>query len=146
MESYLSLRKQCIRINDACSSFLDCNIGVPQGSVLGPILFSLYININDLPTTVCPEVQVQMYADDTVVYTYAKIKEQAAIKLTAALNKVSDVILTLNVSKTVGMCFSIKKVDEHCPDILVKGEVINIVYHFKYLGMIMDSKLHFKKH
>lgn len=87
MESYLNLRKQCTRINDACSPFLDCNIGVPQGSILGPILFSLYIN--DLPT-VCPEVQVQMYADDTVVYTYAKTKEQAAIKLTAALNKVSD--------------------------------------------------------
>ncbi len=110
MESYLSLRKQCTRINDACSPFLDCNIGVPQGSVLGPILFSLYININDLPT-VCPEVQVQMCADYTVVYTYAKTKEQAAIKLTAALNKVSDWLshscLTLNASKTVGMCFSI---------------------------------------
>ncbi len=85
-------------------------------------MFSLYIN--DLPT-VCPEVQVQMYADDTVVYTHAKTKEQAAIKLTAALNKVSDWLchscLSLNTSKTVGIYFSIKKVDEHCPDILVKG-------------------------
>ncbi len=91
-----------------------------------------------------------MYADDTVVYTYAKTKEQAAIKLTAALNKVSDWLchscLSLNMSKTVGMYFSIKKADERCPDILVKGEVINIVEHFKYLGMIMDSNLNFKKH
>ncbi len=46
----------------------------------------------------------------------------------------------------MGMYFSIKKVDERCPDILVKGEVINIVEHFKYLGMIMDSNLNFKKH
>ncbi len=54
-----------------------------------------------------------MYADDTVVYTYARQKN-AAIKLTAALNKVSDWLchsfLTLNASKTVGMYFSIKRV------------------------------------
>ncbi len=76
---------------------------------------------------------------------YAKTKDHAAIKLNAALNKVSDWLchscLTLNVSKTVGRFFSIKKVDERCPDILVKGEVINIVDHFKYLGMSMDSNL-----
>lgn len=110
-------------------------------------MFSLYIK--DLPT-VCPEVQVQMYADDTVVYTHAKTKEHAAKKLTAALKEVSDWLyrscLTLNVSKTVGMFFSIKKNEEHCSDILVNGEVINIVDHFKYLGIIIDSNLNFKKH
>ncbi len=46
----------------------------------------------------------------------------------------------------MGIFFSIKKVDELCPDILVKGEVINIVDHLKYLGMIMDSNLNFKKY
>ncbi len=48
---------------------------------------------------------------------------------------------TLIASKTVGMYLLIKKVDVRCPDILVNGEVINIVEHFKYLGMIMDSNL-----
>lgn len=95
----------------------------------------------------CPEVQVQMYADDTVVYTHAKTKEHAAKKLTAALKEVSDWLyrscLTLNVSKTVWMFFSIKKNEEH---ILVNGEVINIVDHFKYLGIVIDSNLNFKKH
>ncbi len=102
MESYLSLRKQCTIINYACSPFLDCNIGVRQGSVLGPILFSL--NINDLPT-VYPEVQIQMYADELFILMLRATKEQAAIKLTAASNKVSDWLchscLTLNMSKTV---------------------------------------------
>lgn len=86
MEPYLNLRKQCRRNNDACSPFLDCNTGVPQGSILGPLLFEL--QINNLPT-VCPGVQVHMYADDPVVDTHAKAKEQAAIKLTAPLTEQS---------------------------------------------------------
>lgn len=47
-------------------------VGVPQGSILGPILFSLHINDLHL---ICPEVQIQMYAEDTVLYSHAKTKE-----------------------------------------------------------------------
>ncbi len=82
MESYLTNRKQSVHIGNSYSSCLDCNIGVPQGSVLGPILFSLYIN--DLPS-VCQSVNIQMYADDTVLYLHTKNKQQAATKLTEAL-------------------------------------------------------------
>jgi len=117
---------------------------VPQGS----FLFNLYIH--DLPL-ICPDVHIQMYADDTVVYTHAKTREQAALKLTAALNKVSDWLnhscLTLNVSKTVAMYFSIKRFNtKQQPNIIVQGEVINTVDNFKYLGVIIDSNLTFKKH
>ena len=91
-----------------------------------------------------------MYADDTVIYTHAKNREQAASKLTAVLNKVSDWLtsscLTLNVSKTVGMYFSNKRNAQQQPDIFVNGEVITIVDNFKYLGVIIDSNLNFKKH
>ncbi len=53
---------------------------------------------------------------------------------------------TLNVSKTVGVYSSIKKNKTHQPDILVEAEVINIVNQFKYLGIITDCNLNFKKH
>ncbi len=54
----------------------------PKGSILGPILISLYIN--DLPL-VCSSVSIQMYADDTVLYVHAKNKKQAANILAEAL-------------------------------------------------------------
>lgn len=51
------------------SLFIDCSVGVPQGSILGPLLFSLYVN--DLPFA-CPEVETQMYADDTVILAHGR--------------------------------------------------------------------------
>ena len=105
--SYLSNRKQSVRIGSTQSPYLTCNIGVPQGSILGPIFFGLYIN--DLPL-VCPSVNIQMYADDTVLYVHGKNKQQTVTKLTAALVHVSDWLtnscLHLNTNKTVCMYFS----------------------------------------
>lgn len=96
MNSYLTNRKQSVRISNTQSTYLNCNIGVPQGSILGPILFSCLL---------CPAVNIQMHADNTVLYVHDKDKQQAANKLTAALVQVSDWLsnscLQLNVDKTV---------------------------------------------
>ncbi len=64
IKSYLFNRKQCVCINGTKSSHLAWPKGVPQGSILGPILFSLYII--DLPG-VCKYVNVQLYVDDVVI-------------------------------------------------------------------------------
>lgn len=108
MKSYLSNRSQCTRVVDKCSSFASCPTGVPQGSILGPILFSVYIN--DLPQAF-PGVNVIMYADDTVLFTHARTKELAASKLSSTMVKVSDWLnescLSLNVSKTVCTYFTV---------------------------------------
>ena len=63
---------QWVLVNGAKSPYLVNPIGVPQGSILGPLLFSLYIN--DLPN-VCPELNVQMYADDAVIFVHGKNTE-----------------------------------------------------------------------
>ena len=67
--SYLEHRQQCVKINSTQSSIQTCRIGIPQGSILGPLLFSLYIN--DLPDS-CKKVKCQMYADDTIIYLSKK--------------------------------------------------------------------------
>ena len=105
-ESYLMNRIQCVNVRNQKSSALDTLTGVPQGSILGPLLFSLYIN--DLPS-VCSDVEIQLYADDAVIFTHGSNKLQAAATLANALNSISTWLiqscLQLNTSKTVCMFF-----------------------------------------
>lgn len=76
-------------------------IVVPHGSVLGPILFSTYVN--DVPL-VYPEVKTCMYADDTVIHAHGKDMKEAADKLTSVMAEISDWLsefcLTPNVNET----------------------------------------------
>ena len=113
---------------------------MPQGSILGPLLFSIYIN--DLPS-VCEDVDVQMYADDTVVYTHGKDAEQVASKLSSTLHKVAqwlnDSCLTLNTNKTVTMYFTNKKKTTTHPQLRVNGKIIENVNEVKYLGVMPIS-------
>ena len=89
--SYLADRKQKVAFKSYMSESLDLEMGVPQGSILGPLLFSIFIN--DLPN-VMNEVQVDMYADDTTIYTAATDiniisarMNEAVIKLNSWLHK-----------------------------------------------------------
>jgi len=145
MQSYLEHREQRVRINDEVSSAINCNIGVPQGSILGPLLFSLYIN--DLPT-VCTESEIQMYADDTVIYVHAPDKQQAAYKLTAVMDGVmqwlSDSCLYLNIKKNACMFLTKRSSDNSVANIYIAGEQLSMVSDFKYLGITIYSNLTLK--
>ena len=89
----------------------------------------------------------QMYADDTVIYVHAKRRQQVAYKLTAALSAISNWLehscLTLNISKTACMYFSIKRKEVHQPNIIVQSVKLQVVSDFKYLGVVIDSQLTF---
>lgn len=145
-ESYLTGRCQHVVVNNQLSPALELYTGVPQGSILGPLLFSLYIN--DLPS-VCPDVETQLYADDTVMYVHARTNQLAAAKLTSALEQISKWLncscLQLNLKKTVGMFFT-KRQCNILPTITISGHNIDIVSEVKYLGIVIDSNLTFKKH
>uniref|UniRef100_A0A3P9H9W6 Reverse transcriptase domain-containing protein n=1 Tax=Oryzias latipes TaxID=8090 RepID=A0A3P9H9W6_ORYLA len=145
IESYLSKRSQSVRINHYHSSPLPISTGVPQGSILGPLLFSLYIN--DLPS-VCSNAFTQMYADDTVIYSHGNNTSEVAEKLTETMGHVAKWLeqssLCLNVNKTVAMFFSKTNRKNILADVFVAGKKIDIVEKFEYLGILIDTTFNFK--
>lgn len=103
-KSYLTNRCQRVKIGDVVSEPRENNLGVPQGSILGPLLFILYINCI---TTCFKHCTVKMFADDTFVYISANNIEEATQKLNEDLDRLFDKLcqikLKLNVNKTKAM-------------------------------------------
>ena len=97
MSSYLSNRRQCTQFNTTLSEFLDIKQGVPQGSILGPLLFSIYIN--DLPSS-SNLFEFLMYADDTTLY--CSIDKLATHNINNVINEHLDKVnVWMNSNKLV---------------------------------------------
>ena len=86
IESYLTNRHQCVNFNMAKSSLQQIKIGVPKGSILGPLLFILFVN--DFPK-VSTKFTSLLYADDTALLLQAKTKQELQNLLNKELPKVS---------------------------------------------------------
>ena len=106
MESYLTNRKQYVIYNDSISETLPISTGVPQGFILGPLLFLIYIN--DLPNS-CETFKYIMYADNTTLFTIIQWSNTCPTKdveyhLNSDLNKINEWLkinkLSLNVKKS----------------------------------------------
>ena len=143
--SYLTDREQYVNVNNCNSTLHKLKYGVPQGSILGPILFILYIN--DLPQI--SKIAHHIYfADDANLI----ISADTCIQLSLLVNEVLSLVLhwatnnglKLNASKTKYMIFSNKKVDDIIiylgEDRLRKSETE------KFLGVLIDSKLNWSDH
>ena len=146
-ESYLSERQQRVINNGELSESKSVTAGVPQGSVLGPFLFILFAN--DIGSFTGTGGQINCYADDAVIYTSAKTIEEAREKLQQCINAVeywyTENKLKVNVTKTEVMIFGTSKkianVTEQDFCIRFGNTKLNIVKHFKYLGIELDQGL-----
>ena len=86
--SYLRGRKQIVKFHQETSEFCDITCGVPQGSVLGPILFLLFIN--DISNFTVEGCVLNMYADDVTIYTSAISKDELEYRLQVCIDNISN--------------------------------------------------------
>ena len=142
-KAYLTNRSQVTFMNGITSPIAMLTHGVPQGSILGPMLFNLYIN--DLPRVV--DSNMILYADDSVIFassTFAQASQIVNADLLRVHNWCKYHKLSMNASKTKSMYFSVKPPD-NMNDIKIQlmDNVIEYVNQYKYLGIQLDSKLSF---
>ena len=149
MSSYLSNRRQFTQFNTTLSEFLDIKQGVPQGSILGPLLFSIYIN--DLPSS-SNLFEFLMYADDTTLY--CSIDKLATHNINNVINEHLDKVnvwmnsnkLVLNSKKTKYMLFH--KYNKTLPNLKlsINGRTIDQVTRFNFLVLHLNSQLTWHTH
>ena len=134
-KSYLSKREQFITVNSLNSLSLPVTCGVPQGSILGPLLFLLYVN--DLPNT-SSLLTFHLFADDTNLYFSSKNLSHLEAILNRELNSVAEWMkcnrLALSISKT-------NFILSHSSKLKIDDVLIKQVNSTKYLGITFDSNL-----
>ena len=145
-KNYLSKRAQRTKILNIISSKKANDIGVPQGSKLGPLLFILYIN--DLPE-ILKKCKIQMFADDTLIYITNKSIFDAINIINSELKTVvkwlNTNLLKLNVDKTKCMLINSNSLAQN-PRVKINNVDLQLVNSFKYLGVFIDAKLKFEEY
>ena len=148
-KSYLTNRIQRTNVGKAVSSTRLVNIGVPQRSVLGPLLFLAYIN--DLTESLV-NCEALLFADDTAIYYSASSSVDLQRILNEDLDRVknwlNDHRLTLNVSKTkfmiIGGTQRLNRLGSL--KLLIEEDSLERVQQFKYLGVVINENLDWSEH
>ena len=150
--SYLGNRVQKCQVNGHLSSSSVINCGVPQGSIIGPLLFLLYIN--DLPN--CLTIaEPNMYADDTNLTVSADNLADLKHKMNLELANINQWLrvnkLSLNITKTEYMVIGSRQrlraiTDGQSIELSIEGKEISRVKEAKSLGMVIDDSLSWNKH
>ena len=136
-------------MNGQSSSWLSVRAGVPQGSVLGPLLFLIYIN--DLPEGLNSEVK--LFADDTSLFSIVNCVNTSASTLNSDLLKIQDWAhrweMSFNPDRTKQAqetIFSRKKNATTHPPLFFNNSEIKLSSNQKHLGLTIDGKLSFSEH
>ena len=144
-QNYLSLRKQYVEIDNISSSTTYVKCGVPQGSILGPILFLIYIN--DL-NYVSEKLENIMFADDTNLFLTGNSIHDVERTMNEELVFITEWFqsnkLSLNIKKTSYMIFGNKT--NLSANIIIDSTPLIIQYDTKFLGVILSANLKWNKH
>lgn len=140
--SFLKDRSQVVTIQGTNSTSCPVTSGVPQGSVIGPALFLLYIN--DLPAAV--KSRVRLFADDTVIYATTDKSDQLQADLGGLEEWERSWNMEFHPAKCEFIRFSRKKTKTHTPTYLLHQEAIPQVHTTKYLGVKIQSDLKWNSH
>lgn len=142
--SYLIGRKQCVQVGESISSLSDIHYGVPQGTILGPVLFNIYINSMFSLRT---RGKLFAFADDTAVFyegdSWEQLKSMVEMDFKDIIQFLNYRVLTINKQKTKFMLFS------NSSTVLPEYRTLNVeddftihsADHIKYLGVILDPYL-----
>jgi hypothetical protein len=147
VQSFLNERYFRVKINSIMSEKFFIRAGVPQGSVLGPILYNIFTF--DIPKF--NNTFLSMFADDTAIYTAHKYPANIVIRLQLALDAVAKYFLkwkiSINVEKTVAIYFTRRRNERYFPshEIQLNNKGIPWCQSIKYLGIIFDTKMIFNK-
>lgn len=154
--SYLSGRTQFVQIDDKQSSCKSSRFGIPQGSILGPMIFNLYVA--DLREITPPSIECAQYADDTSMYSHFNIRELdlRTKDMNSTLTGLSDwsqeCNLALNPTKTKCMLFSTPQMSayhslgDHTLNLSVNGKPLERVRSTKLLGVYINDTLRWDDH
>ena len=140
MKNYLSDRWQYVDMNGKETNQKRITTGVPQGSILGPVLFLLYINNLDSSGG---NSKMYMFADDTTIFN---AKKNVSFTMQPEMDLISNWMtsnkLTINIDKCEVMCFG----SGNPPPLKIKDTPIRCKISYKYLGLHVDKRLRFNQH
>ena len=150
--SYLNGRKQFVKFNNETSESCEITCGVPQGSVLGPILFLLFIN--DISNFAVEGCVLNMYADDVIIYTSAMSTHELECKLQSCIDSISNWYdmnkLCINKKKSsvmiIGSKFQLRSLNLDDFAISVNADKLQLVEQAKYLGLWVRNDLSWDDH
>lgn len=147
LRSFLSHRTARVKLNSSFSQIIKIREGVPQGGVISPTLFVVFIN--DITNNLSRHVARALHADDFALWNAAESTQTAVVRMQDALNNTAkwatDWCVTINTLKTVATCFSLSNIKEKIK-LTVNNQEIPLEETPTYLGVKLDKKLTWNPH